>query len=87
MEQDKGFEPSPSVWKTDMLAVEHQSCILPVFPGCQKVELWSLYLQFDWSEWRDSNSRPRDPKSRALAKLSYTRMVRLTSLNGLLRFN
>lgn len=23
--RDKGFEPSPSVWKTDMLAIEHQS--------------------------------------------------------------
>ena len=25
MERDKGFEPSPSAWKADMLAVEHQS--------------------------------------------------------------
>ena len=28
-----------------------------------------------WSEWRDSNSRPRRPKRRALIKLSYTRIL------------
>ena len=27
MEQDTGFEPAPSAWKADMLAIEHQSCI------------------------------------------------------------
>lgn len=25
LERDKGFEPSPSAWKADMLAVKHQS--------------------------------------------------------------
>ena len=28
-----------------------------------------------WSEWRDSNSRLSDPKSDALAKLSYAPMI------------
>ena len=27
MEQYKGFEPSPPVWKTGMLTIEHQYCI------------------------------------------------------------
>ena len=27
MEQDRGFEPPHPVWKTGMLAVEHQSCM------------------------------------------------------------
>ena len=27
LEQDAGFEPVPSPWKGDMLAIKHQSCI------------------------------------------------------------
>lgn len=27
MEQYTGFEPVPSAWKADMLAIEHQYCI------------------------------------------------------------
>ena len=35
-----------------------------------------------WSEWRDLNSRPSDPKSDALAKLSYAPIL-LVDLVGL----
>ena len=36
-----------------------------VFPDCQRVELWSLYSQYDWSGRRDSNSQQPDWKSGA----------------------
>ena len=30
LEREKGFEPSLSVWKTDMLSVKHHSRVGPV---------------------------------------------------------
>ena len=40
--------------------------LMSVFPDSQRVELWSLYSQYDWSGRRGSNSQQSDWKSEAL---------------------
>ena len=45
--------------------------ILLVFPSSQKVELWSLYLQFDWKGRRDSNSQTSDLEGPRSGQLNY----------------
>ena len=75
------YHPKVAFYQTELYPDTRQAenYSLPVGHNSEVISVCGLWVSdskphWGWSEWWDSNSRPRDPKSRALAKLSYTRI-------------
>ena len=77
----RGLFVSDYFWATGSL------CLRQIREKTKQKTVLLLQDGFRWSEWRDSNSRPLEPHSSTLPKLSYTRMLSCSLTSAYLVYN